>query len=89
MAVQSTCPGPDELRRLLSGELLEADAVELEEHVGGCTRCLERVRTLSPQDTLLDAAHGDSVAEILDEPVDAGLLAHSPPRPRASGADGA
>lgn len=37
------CPGPDELMRLLDGEVTENRATQLREHVGGCSACSDQL----------------------------------------------
>ena len=53
MAATSTCPKPKDLERLLSGQMGDVEAEQLEGHVSQCGHCLETVRTLKPDDTLI------------------------------------
>jgi WD40 repeat protein len=67
MATPSSCPRPDDLRRLLVGDMPEWEAESLEGHVAQCSRCLEVARTMEVTDTLLDAVRGDDADRLLAE----------------------
>jgi serine/threonine protein kinase/Leucine-rich repeat (LRR) protein len=49
------CPSPDHLRKFAVGDIAEADAASLEQHLDSCERCWETVIAESGRDTLLDA----------------------------------
>jgi hypothetical protein len=55
MLTDSACPDGVVPRDLLLGRVSDADAERLEAHLAQCPRCLETVRTLRINDTLLDA----------------------------------
>jgi hypothetical protein len=55
MLTHPECPDEGTLRDLLVGQVSDADAVGLEAHLARCPRCLEVVRGLRPEDTLLEA----------------------------------
>jgi serine/threonine protein kinase/Tfp pilus assembly protein PilF len=46
------CPDDDVLRRLVLGQLSDAEAGPLEEHLAHCDRCAEVLQTLQPRDAL-------------------------------------
>jgi urea transport system substrate-binding protein len=60
---QTRCPSPDDLHRLLLGDLPEADAARLRDHLRDCTACLRAWHTLrgetvaSPTPPILEPAH--------------------------------
>src|SRR5687768_3850224 len=67
MAEKIVCPDKTRLQRLLLGELPEADAERLEQHLLGCQPCGAAVQTLTGQDTLMDALQGAGQAPGVNE----------------------
>jgi serine/threonine protein kinase len=55
MSRTSACPDSAVLRRLVLGQLAEAEAEPLEEHLAQCNRCAEVLQALQPRDPLVDA----------------------------------
>jgi hypothetical protein len=55
MASPPPCPAPPELERFLLGQVAEAQAASIEEHLAQCGRCLETVHLLKAEDTLIEA----------------------------------
>ncbi len=55
MTFRSLCPNLDELRRLLTGAVDDAEAESLEEHLQVCPACFGRFKALPAQDALVAA----------------------------------
>jgi tetratricopeptide (TPR) repeat protein len=55
MSLLAPCPDEPCLRRFLLGDLSEAEGERLEQHLGGCTRCLEKLQTLHAVDSVSEA----------------------------------
>jgi serine/threonine protein kinase len=88
--LHGTCPPPADLEKLASGLLVPADAESLLGHLEGCTACLDRLKTLSPQDTLVEIlGRAKTLAEgPADEAVRAlieRMTRQGPPVPPAAG----
>ncbi len=67
MASTSTCPDRESLTRLLLGQVADAEADVLEQHMGQCEQCLETTRSLRLEnDTLLQAVRTSAKAEPLE-----------------------
>jgi serine/threonine protein kinase len=67
----STCPAEPTLQRYLTGELPEADAESTSLHLETCPRCLERLASLRPDDSVLVAlkrhVRGDTPVVLTEE----------------------
>jgi serine/threonine protein kinase len=60
-----TCPSEHDLQQLLLGQMSDAQAEPLEEHLQGCDRCLETASKLHVQDTLAQVVRAQAgVVEI-------------------------
>jgi hypothetical protein len=72
MQSTSACPERDDLARLLLGQVADAEAEVLEQHMSHCQRCLEKTRSLRlDDDTLLEAIRQSAKADPLwDEAAD-------------------
>jgi hypothetical protein len=55
MVATSACPDVQQLQRLLLGELPQDETQTLEEHLSGCSFCLETVRGFTFEDALVEA----------------------------------
>src|SRR5262245_47046230 len=56
MVPVSACPDARQWQRLLLGEYPDHDAEQMEQHLAGCSRCLETVRGLPVEhDTMIEA----------------------------------
>ena len=65
------CPSRDDLRRLLRGELSEAEAAPLERHFASCTACGRLAAVLETEDVLFrtgqcDLPQGEAVERLMD-----------------------
>jgi eukaryotic-like serine/threonine-protein kinase len=58
MPMISSCPDADTLQRLLLGQVSEAEAGPLEEHLADCTRCRALLPQLEGRDALIDTLRG-------------------------------
>jgi hypothetical protein len=56
MTARHTCPSSADLEKLMVGQMSEPEVELLAEHLEHCPRCVETVRGLRLNDTLLDAA---------------------------------
>ena len=54
MTHTSSCPTPQELERLVLGQLPEPEAERSEQHLMECAACLRTVQTLMERDTLAE-----------------------------------
>jgi len=68
------CPAIEDLRRLLNGELREADAVPLERHLLSCMRCGERVEVIEADGPWGKSAHPQAYQRSWPDPVQVGHL---------------
>src|SRR5690348_1521826 len=57
-----TCPSENELQQLLLGQVPDAAAEPLEEHLSQCDRCLKTASTLHLEDTLAEAVRAQAAA---------------------------
>jgi hypothetical protein len=57
------CPDRDVLGRLLRGELPDAEAEELEQHLSGCSSCAQAAAGLTEDDPLTDVVRAGARAE--------------------------
>jgi WD40 repeat protein len=55
-----TCPSEHDLQQLLLGQIPDADAEPLEEHLSQCERCLQTASTLKLEDTLAEAVRAQA-----------------------------
>ncbi len=60
MRDETPCPDPQALRRLVLGQVQDADAVPLEEHLAGCARCGELAERFHADDALVSAMRAGS-----------------------------
>jgi anti-sigma factor RsiW len=65
MAV-SSCPGPLVWQKYVLGLVEEVEQQALEAHLANCPTCLERLRRLPAEDTLVDDLRGGLT--VADEP---------------------
>ena len=49
------CPDEQELLRFALGQLVQKEAELLAEHMQSCARCVERIKTLQPDNPLIKA----------------------------------
>jgi len=69
------CPSNETLRRFLLGETSDAEAADLEFHLGACPLCGARMEQLQASDTLVEALRGHgTVPDPADEPIIDSLL---------------
>src|SRR5262245_45146236 len=68
MVLTSACPEVRQWLEFLRGELAEADALPLEQHLTACTACLQTVRGLRQEDTLADSIRARSTCPKEDVP---------------------
>src|SRR5262249_41907715 len=75
MIQASICPSPHDLKRFLLGEISAPQAAEWEEHLRGCSRCLQMLESLQPEDTFVQALRngGEFAATRVSDSVD-GLI---------------
>ena len=59
MSKAIACPTPADLKAFLHGEIEEGEFDSISEHVEICAPCQSIMQTISPEDTVLDAARGD------------------------------
>lgn len=69
MSRETSCPNKQDLERLMLGQLPDSDTARLASHIESCDQCVEAVRTLIPDDTLV-AAMKHSLAVAADLPAD-------------------
>ena len=55
MANLMACPGPDQLQSIALGDLPEASAAMLIEHIESCATCAKRMSAIAAEDTLVEA----------------------------------
>lgn len=55
MTPMTECPAPSDLKRLLLGQLTDAEASALEDHFSQCSQCLRQAQVSAGDDTLLAA----------------------------------
>jgi WD40 repeat protein/serine/threonine protein kinase len=73
MTLTSRCPPPEDLRRLLLGQLPGPEVERSEQHLRECSGCLQRLRQMIEQDTLTEALR--TGAKDLQPDADTGVLA--------------
>jgi Leucine-rich repeat (LRR) protein len=62
--VVTSCPGPQQWQQLLVGQLPEREADELDRHLATCSACLESLRTMQANDTLVDAVRSQAATPL-------------------------
>jgi WD40 repeat protein len=62
MIARHTCPSAADLEKLMVGQMSEPEVEQLAEHLEHCPRCVETVRGLHLNDTLLEAARRSPAA---------------------------
>jgi serine/threonine-protein kinase len=70
MANASSCPDVGELERFLVGQVTEADADRVEQHLGQCGACLKTMHALTGEDTLVQAMRRPASAVTQELPGD-------------------
>lgn len=85
--MKSTCPDPQDLERLAMGQLPEAEAAQLAQHVLSCSNCAQLVNALPTTDSLLMDLR--AVAESMPVGPGADLLVERPVRVSPIAADSA
>lgn len=76
MNAELSCPSREQLERLLQGVMPDAEMEELKAHVSGCPRCLEAMRAVTTEDSLVLAVRaGARAGNIATEDADPELLA--------------
>ena len=69
------CPSEHDLQQLLLGQIADAEAGPLEEHLEQCERCLQRASTLKLEDTLAEAVQAQAtMPELSTGELVAGLM---------------
>src|SRR5688572_2487169 len=73
--VKIACPGADQYRQLLLGEVPEEQSEVLEQHLSECDPCAQTVANLQVNDTLVQALQkGAPVAQQAEQAVGTSLL---------------
>jgi hypothetical protein len=65
----SACPGVDELSRFRRGRLSEDRALQVEQHLAGCSACLGRIPPLDASDPLVQAMRAQKGKPRLSNPM--------------------
>src|SRR5947209_1124046 len=79
------CPGMQDLQRFRLGQLDEAQAAAVEEHVQQCAQCRAALNTVHRDDPRIDTPCGGAVdpskadSDIVDNPVVPATSAHTTP----------
>ncbi len=69
MATMTSCPKPDQWKEFLLGRLSDPETETLIGHLENCTTCLETVRTVQAEDTLVDVMRSTRLGEPLTDKV--------------------
>ena len=72
------CPSPEELRRLLLGQIPDPEGETLAQHLEGCDECSARVDSIEADDTLIEAARAGAVTLSSQIELEVGNELHAP-----------